>query len=314
MKQALNKRFSRFTRFILFAALVGWAGFCHAAGLFTFDDIEKPKPEFSRTGEVIAAKLIPRAKNTSVVISFSVADGGKLEVVKGIDFQTVDRPEVNVKNFKSAAFEIRISNVAPGKEAKVSIRSDFFSSSTAFYAFNPKLEKPWMDTQALNLEQPERVRELLVTARDGGPLDADGAADGSITLIGGPRDSFWGYAMGTLFIRFFGIFIVLSVLMIGMILSGFVFRRYDRRKKSGLKDSGDKRGPESVGQVAMAASEEEVAAIAAALHLQFRHSRASAAATSVSASSYDGLWAAEGRKRIMNDRFTIFNRLNRFSN
>lgn len=295
-------------------ALTNWSEVSNATDLFTFDDMEKPKPEFSRTGDIIAAKLIPRAKNTSVVIRFGVAAGGKLDIVKGVDFQTVDRPEVNVKNFKSAAFEIRISNVAPGAEAKVSIRSDFFSSSTAFYAFNPKLEKTWLDTHALNLPQPERVRELLVTVRDGGPLDADGAADGNIILIGGPRDGFWGYALGTLFIRFFGIFLVLSILMIGMILSGFVFRRYDRRKNSSLKDSGDKRGQESVEQMTMAASEEEVAAIAAALHLQFRHSRASAVATSVSAPVHDGLWAAEGRKRIMTDRFTIFNRLNRFSN
>ena len=60
----------------------------------------------------------------------------------------------------------------------------------------------------------------------------------------------------------------------------------------------------------MEASEEEVAVIAAALHLQFRHSRAQTEARSISATAYDGLWAAEGRKRIMNDRFMIFNRFN----
>ena len=64
--------------------------------------------------------------------------------------------------------------------------------------------------------------------QDGGNLDADGAADGQIRLVGGPRDSFWGYALGTLFIRFFGIFFVLSLLMIGMFASGWIFTLLDR--------------------------------------------------------------------------------------
>jgi hypothetical protein len=299
--------------FVILISLMNWSEVSHATDLLTFDDMEKPRPEFSRRGEVIEAKLIPRAKNTSVLIGFQVAGNGRLEEVKGVDFYTVDRPEVNVKNFKSAAFEIRISNVEPGKDVKAAISSDFFSASTAFYVFNPKREKPWMDSQALNLPRPERVRELLVTARDGGAFDADGAADGSVVLIGGPRDSFWGYALGTLFIRFFGIFIVLSVLMIGMILSGLIFRSQGSPKISGKDDVKEKIGPGAVEspEHLSGASEEEVAAIAAALHLQYRHSRASTAAGSVSSSTYDGLWAGEGRKRIMNDRFIVFNRLNR---
>lgn len=317
MNKALKIGLDRFARSMLFTAVVSWAGFCHAAGLFNFGDIEKPKPEFSRSGDTIAAKLVPRAKSTSIVIRFKVIAGGQLEGVEGIDFQAVDRPEVNVKNFKSAAFEIRIGNVAPGGEAKVTISSDFFSASTAFYAFNSKLEKPWMNVQAVNLSQPERVRELLVTARDGGPLDTDGAANGNIILIGGPRDSFWGYALGTLFIRFFGIFIVLSVLMIGMILSGLAFKLYASRKKSGSGKLTDiiRRGAvaETTGRPAEV-TDEEVAVIAAAVHLQFKHSKASSGEMIVSASTPDDSWAAEGRKRIMNDRFMVFNRFNRFGN
>ena len=187
--------------------------------------MEKPKPEFTRSGERIAAKLIPRAKSTSVTIEFEVTAGGRLEDVKGIDFATVDRPEVDIKNFKSAVFEIDIRNVARGGKASLAVRSDFFTLSTAFYVFNPKREQPWIrDTQTDNRALANRVRELTVQVQDGGDLDSDGQADGRIVVVGGPRDSFWGYALGTLFIRFFGIFIVLTILMIGMLVSGRIFK------------------------------------------------------------------------------------------
>jgi hypothetical protein len=274
---------------------------------------------------VITAKLIPRAKNASVEIRFAVSAGGQLMDVRGVDFEAVARPEVDVKNFKSAAFEIHIDHVAQGGEAEVSIGSDFFTPSTAFYAFNPNLEKPWMDTHAANLPHPENVQELLVTVRDGGPLDSDGKANGRITLIGGPRDSFWGYALGTLFIRFFGIFIVLSVLMIGMLLSGLFFKLFDRSKREGGRPAestgragahGEPQGAAAAGAVSveptLEATEEEVAAIAAALHVHFKKTQQSAG-TAIAAVGTAGqsTWADEGRKRIMFDRYLVFNRAHR---
>jgi len=305
-----------FVQYMLVAALIiGGAGFCDAGGFFAFDDMEKPKPEFNRRGEEISAKLIPRAKSTRTVINFRVADGGQLVDVKGVDFQTVDRPEVDVKNFKSAAFEIRIDNVKPGGEARVSMDSDFFAASTAFYVFNPKLEKPWMTPQIVNISRQESIRELVVTVRDGSPLDADGAVDGRIILIGGPRDSFWGYALGTLFIRFFGIFIVLSILMLGMILSGLYFKFNERTQKSENESLGNISGPEKKetgdelpGQ-SSEATEEEAAVIAAALYLHFKQT--SVQTDRVSAQKDEGAWALGGRQRIMNDRLSVFNRLNR---
>ncbi len=58
---------------------------------------------------------------------------------------------------------------------------------------------------------------------DGGELDSDGIVDGRIQIIGGPKDYFWSYAIGTLVVRLFGIFLVLSMLMIGMLAAGQVF-------------------------------------------------------------------------------------------
>ncbi|MEJ2659061.1 MAG: hypothetical protein P8012_18035, partial [Desulfobacterales bacterium] len=187
------------------------------------EDLEKPKPEFTREGDTITAKLIPRAKSTSVSIHFQVS-GGRLMDVEGMDFQEAAYPGIDNKDFKSELFLIKIDKVSPGGEATVSITSDFFSGSTQYWIFNRKLKEPWMNGDAKNISLPDLVQKLVVSVKDGGPFDSDGEANGQITIAGGPKDSFWGYALGTLFIRFFGIFLVLSVLMIGMILSGRVFQ------------------------------------------------------------------------------------------
>jgi hypothetical protein len=306
-------------RMMAVTVLLGWAVHSQAAGLFSFDDTEKPNPEFQRSGQEITAKLIPRAKSTSVVIAFDVSAGGTLDDVKGVDFDTVDRPEVNVKNFKSAVFEIHIAHLKPGGTAELSVQSDFFSQSTAFYVFNPKQEQPWKDARAGNKSRGERVRELTISVRDGGEFDADGLADGRVTIIGGPRDSFWGYALGTLFIRFFGIFIVLSVLMIGMILSGFVFKGLGRLKTG--KDENQKapviaeagQGTDAPlddnSALSVDVPEEVAAAIGVALHLHWSSIRGSDRPQEVI--STESAWAAEGRKRMMNDRLFIFNRLHK---
>lgn len=318
MIHKLNARCIRLVGFVAVVVILGWCADSVAAGLFSSDDLEKPKPEFTRKGDAISAKFIPRAKSTSVTLEFQVTAGGQLEVVKAVDFATVDRPAVDIKNFKSAAFEIGIGNVARGGSATVAIRSDFFSLSTAFYVFNPKRGTPWIENaQTENRALPDRVRELIVQVRDGGDMDADGSADGHVTLIGGPRDSFWGYALGTLFIRFFGIFIVLVFLMLGMIVSGWIFKRLDRRATA-AKSTGpqDRTAPAAAKQVQapaaaetpaeqMPVAEATIAAIGAALYLR---DKASQTAPSETAGMEAGTaWAVEGRKRIMNDRLMVFN-------
>ena len=288
----------------LTAASTAWAAFGEV--------IEKPVAEFSRQGDRISAKLIPRAKSTSVQIQFS-AVGARLLDVAGMDFEKAERPEVDVKNFKSALFVIHLGEVTPGAEAKVSLTSDFFISSTQFYVFNETLPQPWIISESANLSLPDRVQELVVTVTDGGPLDSDGKADGRITLVGGPRDSFWGYALGTLFIRFFGIFIVLSILMIGMIVSGFVFQWLARRKAA-VRDT-----TATVGTPQIKAENNRppgtrlepaaAAAVAVALHLHLAGAEV-APAMDLSGPS-PGSWTLHGRAQMMAERMLVFNRKNR---
>jgi Na+-transporting methylmalonyl-CoA/oxaloacetate decarboxylase gamma subunit len=275
-------------------------------------DFEKPKPEFSREGETVVAKLIPRAKSSSVTIDFRV-NGGRLTAVRGVDFETAARPEVNEKNFKSALFDILVDGVPIGGKIQVSLLSDFFTRSTAFYVYNPHLQSPWTDAQAGNIDHPDRVQELVVTVADGGPFDADGAADGHITLTGGPRDSFWGYALGTLFIRFFGIFIVLSILMVGIIFSGRIFQWLEVRKSrpdvivTPVGETADSQKPVAAATRG-AASGEVVAAIATALHLHLVRRRTVHSHPPLYPST--NAWALSGRNRMMDERLQHARRAN----
>jgi len=287
--------------FTLMAARSVWGSFG--------DNVEKPTPEFTRQGDIVTAKLIPRAKSTSVSLKFRVT-GGKLLDVEAMDFEQAERPEVDVKNFKSALFVIHIGDVTPGDEVKISISSDFFISSTQFYVFNANLPKPWMISEAENISLANRVQELVIPAKDGGPFDTDGSINGRITMVGGPRDSFWGYALGTLFIRFFGIFIVLCILMLGMILSGRVFQlmesnkaRLDANKAQKLVLEGKAEEP--------AGKKEEIdpetaAAIAVALHLHYCGSHSSEPVQLFLARPTT--WTQQGREQIMGERFLTFNR------
>jgi len=287
----------------LTAAPAAWAAFGEV--------IEKPVPEFSRLGDRISAKLIPRAKSTSVQIQFSAA-GAKLLDVSGMDFEKAERPEVDVKNFKAALFVIHLDSVTPGGEAKVSLTSDFFISATQFYVFNEALSQPWIISDAVNLSLPDRVQELVVTVKDGGPLDSDGKADGRITLVGGPRDSFWGYALGTLFIRFFGIFIVLSILMLGMIVSGLVFQWLARRKAADADKKTAAIAPQikeepkrSTGNTLDPAA---AAAVAIALHLHLAGVHAPPVMDL--SGPPPGSWTLYGRAQMMAARLLVFNRKN----
>ena len=299
--------------------LWGWSVRSHAAGFVSFGETEKPAPEFQRSGPTIMAKLIPRAKSTRVTILFGVAGGGSLEGVKGVDFESVAHADVDIKNFKSAVFEIRISQVKSGETALLSIKSDFFTKSTMFYVCNPAREKPWVDTKAENRADTDRVRELIIPVQDGGDFDADGRIDGRVTVIGGPRDSFWGYALGTLFIRFFGIFIVLSILMIGMFLSGVIFNTLEQRRKrtagahyemikTEMANKSDIVPVESDADRSSDVSEETAAAIGIALHLHLSNLRMPG--ETHEAVRPQSPWASEGRQRMMNERLSVFNRFN----
>jgi hypothetical protein len=285
----------------LTSATVAWAAFSEV--------IEKPVPEFSRQGDNITATLIPRAKSTRVQIQFSVT-GAKLLDVAGMDFEKAERPEVDIKNFKAALFVIHLDDLTPGGEAKVSLTSDFFISSTQFYVFNETLSQPWIISDAVNLSLPDRVQELVVTVKDGGPLDSDGKADGRITLVGGPRDSFWGYALGTLFIRFFGIFIVLLILMLGMILSGLVFQWLARRKTAGAEKKTAAIAPQIKEEPKCPAGSTldpaAAAAVAMALHLHLGGAQAPLV-TDLSGSPPDS-WTLHGRAQMMAARLLAFNR------
>jgi hypothetical protein len=276
------------------------------------EDLEKPKPKFTREGEIITAKLIPRAKSTSVSIHFEVS-GGRLIDVEGMDFKEAARSGVDNKDFKSELYVIKIDKVSPGGEVKVSITSDFFSSSTEYWIFNPKSKEPWVNANAQNISFPDLVQKLTVSVKDGGPFDSDGAADGRITLTGGPKDSFWGYALGTLFIRFFGIFLVLSILMIGMILSGRVFQILDKKKiKIEKKIQLQPEAPTPDIQPTESVELELATAVCVALHLHFSEHRPTT--TSHFFSPEISPWLRQGRERIMNARSIPTNRGNRLQN
>lgn len=276
------------------------------------EDIEKPRPEFTVGEDKIIAKFIPRAKSTSVIIDFK-ASGGKLVNVAGIDFEALQRPELDIKNYKSSFFEIKLDNVEQGPESAIHLFSDFFSGSTEFWAVTKDQKEPWINTEAQKIIHPGRVYELVVKVKDGGPSDMDGAIDGRITLIGGPKDSFWGYALGTLFIRFFGIFLVLGMLMIGMIISGKVFSGI-MKKKDGEKagSQAEKQGRTiPVGGVSSfnekGINPKAAAAIAVALkiHLSAGKERIRPEQASKDEQS---IWSKQGSKKIMNDRAMVFNR------
>ena len=278
-------------------------------------DSEKPQVTFKRDGDKVVAALIPRAKSTTVHIAFAAAPG-LLVAVKDMGFKSAARPEVDHKDFKSNLFIVSVADITKGSKVRLTVSSDFFSKSTEFWAFNPDQTPSWNNTQADNQSQSDRVRSLTITVKDGGPRDSDGASDGRLTLIGGPKDSFWGYALGTLFIRFFGIFIVLTILMIGMLISGRIFNRMEAQKKplerpleiKGVAPGDDtrkQRPPEDRPPADPSTEQETAAAIAAALHMHLsERQRAVPLKLQISKS---GPWTHQGRERIMQVRY-IHNR------
>jgi hypothetical protein len=286
--------------FLLAVSSPGWAAFG--------DDAERPKPEFTRQENRIVAKLIPRGKSTSVLIQFQTPDG-QLLGVESMDFDEAGQKGMDAKDFRSALFAVKAGGLSPGGEIKVSLSSNYFTQATELWVLNRALQPPWANADAMHIERPDRVQELVVTVKDGGPFDSDGAVNGEIILVAGPKDSFWGYALGTLLIRFFGIFLVLGVLMVGMILAGRAFQRLDRRaatSKAAPSLQPVAREPEEVPEDI---EPETATAIGIALHLHLVALRAAAA---MNLERSDGSpWARQGRSQIMRDRLLVQDRAGR---
>jgi hypothetical protein len=284
---------------------------CASPGFAVFgEDEEKPKPEFVREGEQLTAKLVPRGKRTSIQITFAVT-GGKLQSVETKDFAEAERPEVDRKDFRSGLFVVKVDGFAPGAEVEVAVASNYFTGSTEFWVFNPKAATAWAKIEAKHARLAQKVEELRATVKDGGPLDSDGEVNGEIVLLCGPMDTFWGYAIGTLVIRFFGVFLVLAVLQIGMQVASRVFRLLEARAARATT--------EAAAAVAALPSAFEGAAppvdagIAAAIGLALRlHLSAQEAREPLQLSTTGvSAWTLHGRDRIMGERFLVFDRSQR---
>lgn len=206
---------------------------CGSAWAAFGDDVEKPKPVFKQEGTDWVTELVPRGKSVPVQIRFHV-DGGVLTNVTGTDFADADRPNINWKNYRSGYFLLEIVPSTSGGEVTLALSSNYFTSATDIWGFTERKTKTWgtLGIKSTTVKGEPTVINSVV--RDGSVLDEDGAADGKIQIIIGPRDDFWGYALGTLVIRFFGVFMVLGILMIGMLLSGKVFESMDAKKKAAV--------------------------------------------------------------------------------
>jgi len=268
------------------------------------EDTEAPKPKFSQEGADWIATLIPRGKSSEIRIRFHVT-GGALTVAQAKVFADSDKPQVDKKTFRSDFFKLQITPAAPGGDVSLAVNSNYFTTATELWGAVSVNSPVWHTTGAVNIKNADRTNTLTLTVRDGGPLDADGQADGRIEIICGPRDSFWGYAMGTLLIRFFGVFIVLAVLEVGMLISGRIFQRIDARAQRPAAQIPVEETPVEE----YAVTPEEAAAIALALHLNAATGRPiPPAKTGLPGGSP---WSQAGRARIMSDRMPVFDRQKR---
>lgn len=290
------------------ASLALWLGPGAGGAARAAEDVEKPRPEITAEAGAFAARLVPRGKSSRVLIRFE-AEGGRLTEVAAVEPPEGLRPGAfDAKDFRSGLFEIRVEGLAPGQAAAVTLGSDFFTAATELWAVAGRGEPALVKVAAQSVARPDRVQALTLTLEDGGSLDGDGAADGAARLTVGPRDSFWGYALGTLFIRFFGIFIVLGVLQAGMHLSGALFQSLERRRVS-RPPMGGPAPPaapdeEEAGAGAAAVSPELAAALAVALHLSRGGGPTPPAAVGLRVEESSS-WARQGRSQIMNDRLRV---------
>lgn len=273
------------------------------------EDVERPKPVFRADGGDWVAELIPRGKSTSIKIRFNVS-GGVLEEPASTEFSEKEMPtNIDLKNYRSGFFGLQIVPTNPGGEVTVSISSDYFNSGTDVWGWNDRKVRTWNTVGIENVQDEQKNNTLSFKVRDGDLLDEDGSSNGRIQLIVGPRDSFWGYAIGTLLIRFFGVFLVLAVMEIGMIVSGRVFQSME--KKAALVHSTevpvlpDEAGEEESAPVELPAS--LAAAIAMALHLHTKSGPKLYLADAHTGSA----WSEFGRSQCMADRMSAFDRIQR---
>jgi hypothetical protein len=274
------------------------------------EDIERPQPKFTEDSGDWTAELIPRGKSSSIKIRFHV-EGGTLAEPAPKVFTDADMPKIDLKNYRSGFFVLDVIPSTSGGEVKISIASSYFNSATDIWGVTERGSRTWGSTQPVNTGGKDIENSLSFTVRDGSVLDEDGVANGHIQVVIGPRDHFWGYALGTLLIRFFGVFLVLGVLEIGMLISGKIFQSMDKKasQASGqpvelLPDQladGDETPVELPSAVA--------AAIAIALHLHSQSGQTMSLADSQTGSS--STWSEFGRSQCMADRMSAFDRIQR---
>lgn len=275
------------------------------------EDTEKPDPKFTRTGKTITAKLIPRAKSTSVLIDFNTAQG-KLADVTGIEFEALQTPQVDIKEFKSAFFDVTIDDIPPGSVAEIIISSSFFTVSTEYWLYNSKNQVKWFNSGIKTESADDDSNQFVIRVVDGGELDSDGMADGRIQIIGGPKDNFWSYAIGTLIVRFFGIFLVLSMLMIGILSAGKIFVVLEKRRtrpapplsKPSNSMPAPRPKPLKSPDKSSAPDSDTVAAIATALHLHLAPGKS--CDTAGDKRSAQNSWVQYGRVEIQSSRLQVF--------
>lgn len=291
---------------LLLATTSGWAVFG--------EDIERPQPKFTQEGADWIAELIPRGKSTRVQIRFHAEGGTLAEPVPKI-FGETDGPKIDIKNYRSGFYVVNMTPDQKGGEISLSLSSSYFNSATDIWGVTERSSKTWGTTGVVTTSIKGEPTALRFVVQDGSLLDEDGEANGQIQVVIGPRDHFWGYAIGTLVIRFFGVFLVLGILMIGMIISGKVFQALEKAKHpavptfpdgpgdlDGLDEPAELEspalGPDPVQEVSPAMA----AAIGLALHLHRKTAttpRVFSAESPVPATSN---WSFAGRTQIMADR------------
>lgn len=291
-------------------AVSGCGSVAELKDVLGLEDKEKPKAEISRDGDLLIAKLIPRGKNTSVLISFE-APAGQLINLKGVDFDTASHPLVDAKDFRSALFELKLGQLTPGQEVEITVGSEFFTTATEYWIYNRNNHPPWVNATVGSVPKDQIYVDLKLRAKDGGPLDSDGMENGEVTLVGGPLDSFWGYALGTLFIRFFGVFIVLIALMFFMIFFGKIATRLKSRKKdqpaAGHMPLAKPNQPKSDDDQQI--DPKLFAAIALAIELETRSTHPSSIISTKPMDPESRLWAQQGRAQLMNERSSVYMRV-----
>ena len=197
---------------------------------FGEEDVELPKPIFTKEGDEWRASLIPRGRASAIEIGFHV-DGGSLAQPAPKVFTEADIPDINWKNYWSGFFLLDITPSGTDGKVTLSLSSDFFASSTDVWGRKSPESRTWGSIIKGRKTGQDDINVITCVIKDGGALDEDGITNGKIRIIIGPRDHFWNFAMGALIIRTFGVFLMLIALMIGMMLSGTVFQFIDEKRK-----------------------------------------------------------------------------------